>query len=252
MNMSTAAIAMPTTEMSPQLKARTAGALYLIVIVGGIFSELIVRGRLIVTGDAAATAHNIMAHEFLYRCGFSVELFYLLCNMPLILLLYDLFKVVNRTVALLDALFGMICTAIEAISLLGHYAPLILLKNDHYLSAFTPEQLQAASYISIQLFEYGFAICLAFFAFSCFAMGYLIFKSCLLPRIIGVLLAIEGVFYFLNSYSMFLAPKFAPRIFRFLAASAIAEISLCLWLLVMGVNVQRWKELAGMARFAAS
>jgi hypothetical protein len=248
--MSTTAMVRPTPEVSLQAKARIAGGLYLIVILGGIFAELFVRGRLIVTGDAAATAHNIMAHEFLYRCGFSVELFYLLCNMPLILLLYDLFKVVNRTVALLDAFFSMICTAIEAISLLGHYAPLILLSNDRYLSAFTPEQLQAASYVSIQLFEYGFAICLAFFAFSCFAMGYLIFKSRLLPRIIGLLLVIEGGLYFLNSYSMFLAPKLTPRIFPFLAASAIAEISLCLWLLVMGVNVKRWKELAAAASFA--
>jgi Domain of unknown function (DUF4386) len=248
--MSATAMVRPTPEVSLQAKARIAGGLYLIVIIGGIFAELFVRGRLIVTGDAAATAHNIMAHEFLYRCGFSVELFYLLCNMPLILFLYDLFKVVNRTVALLDAFFSILCTAIEAISLLGHYAPLILLKNDHYLSAYTPEQLQAASYVSILLFEYGFAICLAFFAFSCFAMGYLIYRSALVPRIIGVLLVIEGGLYFLNSYSMFLAPQFTHRIFPFLAASAIAEISLCLWLLGMGVNVQRWKQLAGATSFA--
>jgi hypothetical protein len=236
--------------MSPQVKARIAGFLYLIVIVGGIFAEMLVRSRIIVHGDAAATAHNIIAHEVLYRWGFVVELFYLVCNVPLILLFYDLFKVVNRKVALLDACLGLLSTAIEGISMLGHYAPLFFLGGGHHLSAFTPEQLQAASYISLELFEYGFAISLVFFGFDCFAMAYLIVRSTFFPKIIGVLLAIEGFFYLANSFADFLAPAFAAKIFPFLAASAVAEIALCLWLLVRGVNVTRWKEQAVAAGFA--
>jgi hypothetical protein len=239
-----------TVEQSPRLKARIAGLLYLIVIVGGFFAEVLVRGKLVVHGDPAATAHNIMAHEMLYRWGFVVELFYLVCNVPLALLLYDLFKVVSRTVALLDLGFGLLSTVIEAVSLLGHYAPLLFLSGGHYLSAFTPEQLQAASYVSIQLFESGFAICLVFFGFDCLAMAYLIIRSTFLPRVIGVLLGIEGVFYLVNSFANFLAPANADRVFPFLAASAIAEILLCLWLLVMGVNEERWKEQARAAGFA--
>lgn len=236
-------------EASPRLKARIAGLLYLIVIVGGFFAEVLVRGKLVVHGDPAATAHNIMAHEMLYRWGFVAELFYLVCNVPLALLLYDLFKVVNRTVALLDLGFGLLSTVIEAVSLLGHYAPLLFLAEGHHLSAFTPEQLQAASYVSIQLFEYGFAICLVFFGFDCLAMAYLILRSAFFPRIIGVLLAIEGVFYLVNSFANFLAPAIADRVFPLLAVSAIAEILMCLWLLVMGVNEQRWKEQARTAGF---
>lgn len=239
-----------TVEASPRFKARIAGLLYLIVIVGGFFAEILVRGKLVVHGDPAATAHNIMAHEMLYRWGFVVELFYLVCNVPLALLLYDLFKVVNRTVALLDLGFGLLSTVIEAVSLLGHYAPLLFLSGGHHLSAFTPEQLQAASYVSIQLFESGFAICLVFFGFDCLAMAYLIVRSTFFPRIIGVLLAIEGVFYLMNSLANFLAPAIADRVFSFLAASAIAEVLLCLWLLVMGVNEQRWKGQARAAGFA--
>jgi hypothetical protein len=250
-NMSTYAIDRRSPEASIQLKARIAGGLYLIVIVGGIFAELIVRGRLVVHGDAAATARNILAHEFLYRSGFAVELFYLLCNVPLIVIFYELFKVVNKNVALLDAIAALASTAIEGVSLLAHYAPLIILKGDH-LAAFSVEQRQAMAYASLDFFEYGFAICLAFFSISCFAMGYLIYKSRLIPRIIGVLLVIEGGLYFLNSYSMFLAPSFAPRVFPFLAASAIAEVSLCLWLLVMGINVRRWNEWAGRSNLATS
>jgi hypothetical protein len=239
-----------TIEMSPRSKARMAGLLYLIVIVGGFFAEVLVRGKLVVHGDPGATAHNIMSHEMLYRWGFVVELFYLVCNLPLALLLYDLFKVVSRPVALLDLGFGLLSTVIEAVSLLGHYAPLLFLSGGHHLSAFTPEELQVASYMSIQLFEYGFAIALVFFGFDCFAMSYLIVRSTFFPRIIGVLLGIEGVFYLLNSFTTFLAPAVADRVFPFLAASAIAEILLCLWLLVMGVNEQRWKEQARAAGFA--
>ena len=236
-------------EASPRLKARIAGLLYLIVIVGGIFAELLVRGKLVVHGDPAATAHNILAHEALYRWGFTVELFYLVCNVPLALLFYDLFKIVSRTAALLDLGFGLLSTAIEAISLLGHYAPLLLLSGEHHLG-FSAEQLQSVSYVSIQLFEYGFAISLVFFGFDCLAMAYLIVRSTFFPRVIGLLLAIEGVCYLFNSFTNFLAPAIADRVFPFLAGSAIAEVALCLWLLVMGVNEQRWKEQARAAGFA--
>jgi Domain of unknown function (DUF4386) len=245
--MSTAVLTQRIAEASPRLKARIAGGLYLIVIVGGIFAEIFVRGRLVVDGDAAATAHNIMAHELLYRMGFAVEVFYCVCVVPLALIFYDLFKVVSKRIALLDLLFGLTGNVVESISLIAFFAPLVLLGGGHYLSAFTTEQLQAAAYVSLKLFEYGFAICLVFFGFDCLMMAYLIIRSIFFPRIIGVLLAIEGLCYLINSFANFLAPAFAARFFPVLAASAIAEISLCLWLLVMGVNVQRWKEQAAAA-----
>jgi hypothetical protein len=232
-------------DVSPRFKARIAGLLYLIVIVGGIFAEVFVRGRLTVSGDAAATAHNIMAHELLYRLGFAVELICCLCNVPLTLIFYDLFKVVNRSVALLVVFFSLMGTAIESVSLLFHFAPLILLGGKSYLGAFNAEQLQALAYLSLNLFEYGFANALVFFGFFCLSLGYLIFRSSFFPRIIGVLLAIEGLLYLTNSFANFLAPGMAARVFPYLAASAVGEISLCLWLLVMGVNVQRWNEQVG-------
>ena len=229
-------------EASPRLKARIAGLLYLIVIVGGIFAEVFVRGRLVVHGDAATTAHNIVTHDLLYRLGFAAEVFYCACNVPLILLFYDLFKVVNRSVALLVVFFSLVGTAIESASLLAHFAPLVLLGGQRYLSAFTAEQLQTAAYMSLRLFEYGFAICLVFFGFYCLSLGYLIFRSTFFPRIIGVLLAIQGLLYLTNSFANFLAPGIAARVFPYLAASAVAEISLCLWLIVVGVNVSKWEE----------
>jgi hypothetical protein len=231
-------------EASPRFYARIAGLLYLMVIVGGLFAELFVRARLVVHGDAAATAHNIQAHELLYRLGFAVEIFYCACNLPLIFILYDLFKVVNKRVSLVMVFFSLVGTAIESVSLLCHFAPLVILGNGTQLSAFTVEQLQAAAYTSVGLFEYGFAICLVFFGFYCLALAYLIFRSTFFLRIIGVLLAIEGLGYVVNSFTLFLTPGLQARIFPYFMATGIGEIALCLWLLVIGVNVQRWKEQA--------
>jgi hypothetical protein len=113
----------PRVPFSPRSKARVAGLLYLIVIVGGIFAELFVRGRLIAHGDAVATAHNIVAHQLLYRMGFAVEVFYCACNLPLILIFYDLFKAVSRTFAVLVVFFSLVGMAVESVSLLCHSRP---------------------------------------------------------------------------------------------------------------------------------
>jgi Domain of unknown function (DUF4386) len=215
------------TATFPRLQARIAGFISLIAIVGGIFAEIFVRGRLVVHGDPAATAHNILTHELL-------------------------FKQVNRTATLLVVFFNLVGTAIESVSLLAHSAPLVLLGNGHHFDAFTSQQLEAWAYVSLELFEYGFAIALVFFGFDCLSMGYLISKSTFLPRFIGVLLAIEGVLYLTSSFANFLAPAIAIHVFPFLAASAVAEISLCLWLLVVGVNVPKWQNQASAVHGGAA
>ncbi len=229
---------------SPMVKARIAGFLYLIIIVGGIFAQLGVRDQLVVSGDAAATARNIGAHELLYRLGFAVEVFYLLCNVPLTLLLYDLFKVVNRQWALVMTCFAFVGTAVEGVSLLAHFAPLVLLGKGPYLAAFTTAQLQAAAYMSLRMFDIGFMIALSFFGFFCITLGYLILRSTFFARFIAALLFIEGGLYLANSFAHFVAPAVGARVFPFLMASGIAEVSFCAWLLLVGVNTQRWKEQA--------
>jgi len=98
------------------------------------------------------------------------------------------------------------------------------------------------------LFEHGFAISLVFFGFDLLLLAYLVIKSTFFPRFIGVLLAIEGLGYLVNSFALFLAPGLQARIFPYFAITGIAEVALSLWLLVTGVNVQRWKEQASVAR----
>jgi hypothetical protein len=232
-----------TARASPRTTARIAGALYLIVIVAGGFAELAVRARLVVAGNAAATAQNILAHERLYRWGFAAEIVAGLCVVPLILLLYEVFKIVNRRVALLAVGFSLVGMAIQAAALLGHFAPLVLLKRGEALGV-SPELLQAQSYMALELQGIGYAVALAFFGGTMLARGYLIGRSRFFPRLIGALLAIEGVAYVANSFAAFLAPEMSGAVFQVLMASGLAEVILCLWLLVMGVNEARWIEQA--------
>jgi hypothetical protein len=237
--------------MNVKTKARVAGLLYLIIIVGGIFAQIGVRDRLVVSGDAAATAHNILAHELLYRFRFAVEVFYLLCGIPLKFLLYDMFKVVNRNLALVMVLFAAVGSAVQAVILLAHYAPLILLGDGAYLKAFTATQLQAAAYLSLRVFDYGYMIALAFFGCFCLIIGFVIFRSTFFPRLVGPVIAIEGVLYLVNSFAHFIAPAIGARVFPFLAVSGLGEVSFCLCLLIAGVNVQRWTEQAARSNSPA-
>lgn len=215
-----------------------------------MFAELFVRGRLFVHGDAAATGHNILTHELLFRSGFAVEVFYCACNLPLILIFYDLFRVVNRRASVLLVYFSLLGTGIESVSLLGHFAPLVLLGKGHTLNAFTTEQLQALAYVSLRMFEHGFALALVFFGIYCLLIGYLILRSTFFPRLIGAMLAIEGVCYLMNSFANFLAPEFGARFFPFLMVSGLAEVSFCVCLILMGVNAERWYEQARSAGMA--
>jgi hypothetical protein len=246
--MSTARMTERGREASPRLKARIAGFLYLIIIVAGMFAELFVREKLVVHGDAMATAQNILAHELLYRWGFAAGIIVLFCAIPLLLILYDFFKVVNRSLALLAVFFNLVSIAMEGANLLNHFAPLILLRGGPYLSAFKTEQLHALAYLSLRLQSTGYDMSLAFFGCFCLVAGYLIFRSAFLPRIIGVLMAIAGLCYLTNSFTNFLAPQFSKYVFPYiLAPGLVGEGSLTLWLLVMGVNVERWKEQASAA-----
>ncbi len=240
-----------TTKTSPALLARMAGGFYLINILTGIFAIIFVRGALLVHGDAAATAANIVAHQMRFRLGFVAEIVTCLTCVPVAIIFYRLLKVVNKSLAMADVFLTLLGTAIEAVVLLNHFAPLLILQGSSYASAFTPQQLQAQAYLSLQLQDIGLSISLVFFGTSCIIDGYLIFRSTFLPRIIGVLLAIEGVGYLINSFTLFIAPDLQARIFPYFMATGIGEVSLCLWLIVMGVNETKWYERARAAEIHA-
>jgi Domain of unknown function (DUF4386) len=222
--------------------ARVGGVLYLIIIVAGATGELFVRGSSVVSGNAAATAHNIMASPSLWRAGIAGDLLMHGCDVPLMLIFYVLLRPVNGNLALLAVLFNLTQTAVLVANKLNRLLPIFLLGDAEYLKAFTPEQLQALSYVSLRTHDNGFAVGLVFFGAACLLVGYLIIRSGYLPRTLGVLMQIAGGCYITNSFAVIVWPSLAAKLFPFiLLPPFVAELSMALWLLVKGVDVGKWK-----------
>ena len=157
--------------------------------------------------------------------------------------MYVLLKPVNRSLSLLAAFVILVGCAIQALTSLFYLAPLPILQGGSSLSAFTAEQLQALALMFLKLNVYAFDIYLVFFGFWCILIGYLIFRSTFLPRVLGVLVAISGL-----GWVTYLSPPLANYLWPYIAAaSALGEIPLEFWLIAMGVNVQRWREQASAA-----
>jgi Domain of unknown function (DUF4386) len=226
-------------ETSPCFNARIAGVFYLLTIVARMLVEIFVRNRLVVTDDAAATATNIMAHEPLFRWGFAGDIISFASYIALTALLYELFKPVNRSLSLVAAFFGLVASVVQAISSLFHLAPLFLLGGAPYLSVFTVEQLQALALVFLRLRAAAYHnIGLVFFGLYLLLVGILILRSIFLPRILGVLMVLAGL-----SYVLFLSPPLVQSLQPYiLVFPGVGQISLCLWLLAVGVNARRWKS----------
>jgi len=235
-----------TAGASPRQLARSAGALYLVNIVLGAFAIGVVPAMLVVPGDPAATAHNIQAHELLYRLGLAAHVVVVLTNVPLAVIFFDLFRVVDRRVALLVVFFTLVGTAVETAGLLGQFAPLLLLGGAPYAGAVPAAQLQALAYLPGDLSPIGYSITEVFFGCYAISLSYLVIRSGFLPRAIGALMAIDGLGYLVYSFADMVAPGFAAHLVPWIQLPVLAgEGSLCLWLLVVGVDVERWTELAG-------
>ncbi len=230
-------------EVSPQVPARIGGALYLIMIVLGIIEEVFVRGRIIVWGDATATAANLRSMESLWRFGIAAETVSGITATGLALIVYLLTRRVSRDLALLAAFFNLIAIAVETAYSLQLVEALFPLGSAGYLKAFSPEQLYAMASLSVKSHVYGFGISLFLFGPFFLVTGYLIFKSGYFPKAIGILYLLPGLSYMINGFGLILAPAYADRIFAIIAGPAfVGEASFCLWLLVKGVNMEEWNR----------
>jgi len=246
--MSTAVTTQRLAEASPRLKARITGVVYLLFFLTVVLGEVFIRqagisGLGVLPGDAAATANTILAHEASYRLGWALGLISTACYVALMALFYQLFTPVNRSLSLLAAFFGLVGCAITAFGSLFQLAPLVVLGGSPYLSVFNEQQLQALALMFLNLSAQVSSIALLFFGLFQLVIGYLIFRSTFLPRILGALMALAGV-----GWLTVLAPPLAHSLSTYIEIlGVLAEGSLMLWLLVMGVNAQRWKEQAGAA-----
>jgi Domain of unknown function (DUF4386) len=217
--------------------ARIAGLLYLIVIATGLFAEVFVRQALKVSGDALATANNIQSSEMLFRWGLVADLINFVCGLPCVLIIYFLFKRVNKFLLQLAVIFVVIQTATISVNLLNQISPLLILSNNAYLNTFQPNQLATLLLLSLNIQAVGYAIGLVFFGFYCLIVGYVIFKSKMVPKFFGILYIISGVGYLINSFTMLLSKGFANPVFAYVAIPIfIGELSFCLWLLIKGVD----------------
>ncbi len=228
-----------------QRLARTAGGLYLVNIAAGAFAIGVVPSMLVVAGDAAATAQNIQSHELLYRSSLVAHVIVTVTNVPLAIIFYELFKVVNRRIALVNASFILVATAIEASSLINQFAPLYLLSAGPYARGLSAEQTQALMYMPFGLGAIGYDVSNVFYAFDALTIGYLIVRSTFFPRLIGLFLAVDCVGYLFYSFADMLAPGSAAHLVPWVQLPILlGEGSLCLWLLIVGLNVPRWTEAA--------
>jgi hypothetical protein len=200
-------------EASPRLKARITGAFYLVTILTGIFAEGFVSGRLVVDGDAAATATNILTHRGLFQLGFAVYLIEMACQIAMTALLYGLLKPAGRSVSLMAAFLGFAGCVIKTFSRVFFIVPLFVLGGAHYLSVFSKEQLQALALLLLKVNDRGAAMALVFFGLYALLTGYLILKSSFLPRFLGVLSVLGGL-----GWLTFLYLPLGYRVFPYVGA----------------------------------
>src|SRR3977135_3564990 len=197
---------------SPRLRARIAGVFYLLTMLTGAFAQGFVSGRLVVDGDAAATAANILAHRGLLQLGFAVYLIEMACQVAITALFYDLLKPAGRSVSLVAAFLGLTGCIIKTFSRVFFIAPLFILGGAHSLSVFSGEQLQALALLFLKVNDRGAGVALVFFGFYAILTGYLIIRSTFLPRILGVLSVFGGL-----GWLTFLYPPLGGRLFPYIA-----------------------------------
>ena len=230
-------------DTAPHKAAKIAGFGYLAIIILGIFAEFFIRSKLIVSGNAATTAMNILASEGLFRLSIASDLIMLLFDVIVAWALYVILKHVHKSLSLLAAWFRLLHAGIYGITLLTLFFVLLLLSGAGYLAVFGTDQLHALVLLFLNGHSYGYDLGLVFFAFHCFVLGSLVYKSGYFPRVLGILMIAASFVYFIGSLTRFLAPGYVTLIQPIYVVAFIAELSLALWLLFKGVKVKLQDEI---------
>jgi len=228
----------PIADISPRKAAKIAGFALLIMLIPAIFANFFVFPSLIVPGDAATTANNIMANEGLFRAGIGSWLIVITLDVVTAWALYVLLKQANKSLSLLAAWFRLMHAAIFGITLLNLVFVSVLLSGADYLTVFETGQLHALVSLFLNGYNYGFNIGIFFFSFHLGILGYLVYKSGYIPRILGVLLIVSSFGYLIINAGEILLPNYPEIITLVISVPAfIGEFSLMLWLLFKGTKI---------------
>jgi len=213
--------------------ARIAGILYLILFPLGFFGILYVPSTLVVSGDIAATANNIMANEMLFRLGITSALLTQLVQILLVLFLYKLLKSVNKQHAKLMVIFVLVGVPIAMLNELNNFAPLVLLSGGEFLEVYTTGQLHALLSLFLELHEYGIIIAQIFWGLWLFPLGYLVYRSGFIPKVLGILLIIGSIGYVVDYFTLIMFPNFGVTISEY---TFLGELLFPLWLVIKAVK----------------
>ena len=226
-----------TSESSIRKNARIAGVLYLIIFIVYPLSAFIGKAGIVVPGDAAATVANISASENLFRLGIAGEVIIFLVEIIMAGILYELLKPTNPAVSFSMALSRVAEAIIQAVNLLPSILALILVSGVSYLTVFEESQLEALVLLFLGGFDYLILVWGFPFGLHLILLGYLVYKSDLFPRILGILLVLGGSGYLLQSFGAFLAPQLDQFMETVVLILAIpGELAFTLYLLIKGVK----------------
>lgn len=216
--------------------ARMVGLLYLGMVLSGPFSLLYVPGKVIVPGNAAATSANVLAHETLFRAGIAGTLVGNLIFLLLAFALYRLFSGVNRVQAGLLATTVAISVVLSYANEVLNLAALTLFRGGEFLTVFSRQQLDAFGMFFLRLHGQGINVTEMFWGVWLVPFGLLVMKSGFMPRLLGVLLVVNGDAWIVSCLVWMLAPEYGPLTFNALQPAYFGEIWILLWLLIKGVK----------------
>jgi hypothetical protein len=209
-------------------------------LVAAIIAQGAIAEQLVNSTNASVTARNIVAHEDLYRFGYTMYMIEMVAQVIMTMLFYELLKPVSRTGSLIAAVIGVVGCGIKALSRVFFVAPAIVLEGTRYLDTFSPEQLKSMALLFYNVNEMGAAIAVVFFGFNTVITGWLIIRSTYLPRVLGWIAVVGGI-----GWLAFLWPPLGYRLNLYIAAIALlGSLATIVWMLVYGVKEERWNEVS--------
>ncbi len=219
--------------------ARITGILYLLLAVIGPFTLMYIPSKLLVSGDAAATANNILSNELLFRFGIIGETLIVILEVIIIVLIYKLFSPVNKHLTLTAVFSRLAMTVLQGGNIINRLLTLEVLNGTTYTEALGVDQVNAMVSLFLNGHSYGVYIWQIFFSIHLFVLGYMIFKSGCLPKLIGGLIIIGSLGYLMDSYACFIMPEngmIATAATILLALATVGEVAFAVWLLIKGIN----------------